>query len=800
MPVSVADLLIALPAADVRVANGSTPAEGPSQVETGDFHRELGRVFQVRRADHEGALQLPIVKSEPSPQDVLPLAVPQSLVESQPVPAPHLLAGHSTGLVTQLPPSIVTLSANVPTLVEAFNFESTGPLRLELPVTSFEPIAERQYEVTQTVPATENDVERASNDLLIARVHFGRSFEFTQLESDRGRPELAGVGRSGLGRTVLESLPTATPIATVDGLVHGFGIEAANRSEHLLRFGASHRDDAVDLEQSLFQEIPIGAVSAYGSEQIHAVGVEEPERTADRSDVQIILPFGPQAARQPIEAREETPGRPVLDDDLTDTTEAVQLEADSGEHVPQELSTDASLNDQVQDGDQPATSASAPKVAEGGRVPAVEALGDAAQPNQPVEDSATAQHPIVSQSNISAAADRVEPGPFAVNDVLASPVDEVAETTITLPDGTEIPAQVDLQVRPTKRRATQTAIERPVSDPAVSRPGNPGPVVRQIASASSVDSTALDAETVPNPFRPAVLVQPAVGVNRSGRPAAVERPATTDARVTVAPPAATTSSSTPTSTESVAPVRFDQPTAALVENASAGVGRDSIPESTDVPATFQTDAVQSASFVAEGGQVLRREFRPTVATESPILDGITAGITPAVVEANGSSAIDAPELLPFTGQVASAVTRSLQAEALPVDTVRELTIRLDPPELGALLIRMRTTDNGMEVDVEAADEVTLEMLSRRVPEIEQLLRMQKTGVHVLTVNRLPSDSGDASMMSGRNDQSSDHGLQGERNSGHDSDSRREHPRQQQNHIHRGAQVPTARRSQGGIRA
>lgn len=125
----------------------------------------------------------------------------------------------------------------------------------------------------------------------------------------------------------------------------------------------------------------------------------------------------------------------------------------------------------------------------------------------------------------------------------------------------------------------------------------------------------------------------------------------------------------------------------------------------------------------------------TVEVTSPVAAvAATEPATPAVSGLTSESAV-----VPVTGQVAASVVRRLQSWQETGEPVRHIAVRLDPPELGALRIQVRTADDGLHMHVEAAEDVTLEMLSTRVPEIEQLLRSQEIDISRITIQRMESE-------------------------------------------------------------
>lgn len=133
--------------------------------------------------------------------------------------------------------------------------------------------------------------------------------------------------------------------------------------------------------------------------------------------------------------------------------------------------------------------------------------------------------------------------------------------------------------------------------------------------------------------------------------------------------------------------------------------------------------------LADGSPTTHQTLQPTA---------VPAAVPPA---ATAAGTTHGPAELPVAGQVASIVAQELRVHWAPGEQVRAISVRLDPPELGALRIHVRSTADGLQLQVAAEEGVTLEMLASRVPEIEQLLRHQEVNVHRVTIQRLQSEAG-----------------------------------------------------------
>ncbi len=800
MPVSLAELLIALPAAPAPVADGNTPTDGTAQIEGGDFHRELGRVFHVSRAtdDREAqVLKQPIlalpVSTLPTNEATQPLQA-----TTQPEGEPQLLPLHSSSLTPQFPLTIAPASTSPPSIIDPDSLQSVEPRRLELPLTTFAPVVVRQYELSETASGSDGNNAAASKELLIARVHFDASFEFSPTAVARPRP----VGHSGLGLRVLNFSPSTIIDTTVRTSLDR--TELPSRGPHHISL---HKlDVAVDRQPGLFQSVPSAVVATQGTEQIVLERSEHPEQTADSHGVQIILPFGAQVSR------------PTVEDEQSLRSTGSKLKEGADPEVPTPPEPQFALAGQQErpataasDEAESATASEAPvpfkheiAVADQIRVAGPDIpRTDLSSPVRVAEHSPQDSLPVVSGFEAAASV------PAAADDVRAVPVDDFAPVTISLPDGTAVAVESDFLGRVVPERPLTAAYQPSVIRPTNVRSEESPPVAAELRQ----DSTSIspNASRQPGPLNPVpenVTVTAPARVETPGTPAAEDRsPSLADivpafnstGRLPAAPvvppavpsvPVAVAGGETDAAAQTAPEVEAEQ---------ALRLAATPVRTSSEMPATsdkLQENAAISAASVVRDH---RRAGADVSTPEFPISNDGTTAVSPGVSQSSEAVSRDVPVLHSFTGQVASAVSQSLRNEPLPTDTIRELTIRLDPPELGALRIRMRTTDDGMQVDVEAADEVTLEMLTRRVPEIEEVLRLQKSGVQSFNVHRMPSGSGESSMSHDSSGNSSQAGLFDERNGERDPGSQRQRPHlNQENNGERS--VRPLRSREEGIRA
>ena len=159
-----------------------------------------------------------------------------------------------------------------------------------------------------------------------------------------------------------------------------------------------------------------------------------------------------------------------------------------------------------------------------------------------------------------------------------------------------------------------------------------------------------------------------------------------------------------------------------------------------------------------------RSNQPLTSALSHLMPGLAATATAQAKTAH-----------PVTGQVANAVAQELRVQWEPGEQVRAISLRLDPPELGALRIDVRSTADGLQMRVAVAEDVTLEMLTTRVPEIEQLLKHQDMNVHRVTIQRLESEAEGSTSFDHQSHDSPERHLWGQDDRRRQRESRDQHP-------------------------
>ncbi|MFN8707304.1 MAG: flagellar hook-length control protein FliK, partial [Planctomyces sp.] len=130
-----------------------------------------------------------------------------------------------------------------------------------------------------------------------------------------------------------------------------------------------------------------------------------------------------------------------------------------------------------------------------------------------------------------------------------------------------------------------------------------------------------------------------------------------------------------------------------------------------------------------------------------------------------TESVAAESRLPMTSQVSRAVYELVQRQSGNENS--SLTLRLDPPTLGELVIQLSKTEDGIAARVTASEPVTMDMLLARGAEIESQLKSQDlnfSGIEFLGPGAGGSDSGN----SGRRNAFTEGSENGKRNRGNGS--------------------------------
>lgn len=378
-----------------------------------------------------------------------------------------------------------------------------------------------------------------------------------------------------------------------------------------------------------------------------------------------------------------------------------------------------------------------------------------------------------------------------------APEAPASTATFRLPGNINVTAQVDVITPQTK-----VAIPQP---PAAAAAPAPTPEPAATISHSVPAGTATDQ---PRPNTPVVALPQTVDSLNSATPAIVD-PRSSDARPVAGTNRFGSASETPAADRAPAhtpparPVSAETPPddAALPEppdsaedQKSSEPGFDTSP-ARDVPQVAADTTSEVEDLVTPGSTA-----RPPAAPGEPSPPALAAA--PAV-ESPAATTPTAPPTpshpVPVTGQIASSVAAHVRSWQEAGEPVRHIAVRLDPPELGALRIQVRSTDDGLHMHVEAAEDVTLEMLTTRVPEIEQLLKHQEIEIHRVTIQRMESSVSDSSTSDRSDSPAREQDLSGDS----EHRGRQDHGTQQQRprHTnHRNSRTSPGRTGNQGIRA
>jgi flagellar hook-length control protein FliK len=211
---------------------------------------------------------------------------------------------------------------------------------------------------------------------------------------------------------------------------------------------------------------------------------------------------------------------------------------------------------------------------------------------------------------------------------------------------------------------------------------------------------------------------------------------------------------------------------------------------TEFGGTSGQTLAQDAALTAAGRSAVDRvqpEAQLRQADQQGVNAANDAGSTAAVSDVSavalpGSQSVEQAGPQPMTEQIRHVVVQHVQQNA---DTQSSrLTVRLDPPELGVLELDLSLTEDGLDVKIHARENVTLDMLLARSPELERLLKAQDLNIRKVEVDALIPEG--SAGYSGSNEQQS---QTEQRDRTAFSDVGRRHPASGRNHQ---ADVPVQR--------
>lgn len=134
------------------------------------------------------------------------------------------------------------------------------------------------------------------------------------------------------------------------------------------------------------------------------------------------------------------------------------------------------------------------------------------------------------------------------------------------------------------------------------------------------------------------------------------------------------------------------------------------------PASFSRAAAAAVPAAPQEPEVAvtRKNSETSSATASPAgLTSFVSAVTPGVATPvlNGM-----PNAVEIAEQLATEVSRRVETSV--VNGQERFTMRLDPPELGELVISMRRTADGIELHVDAADPATMNLIQNGIDQLK----------------------------------------------------------------------------------
>ena len=234
---------------------------------------------------------------------------------------------------------------------------------------------------------------------------------------------------------------------------------------------------------------------------------------------------------------------------------------------------------------------------------------------------------------------------------------------------------------------------------------------------------------------------------------------------TLTPAAATTPANTTTDFAATAAPVFDAAnatnttalnTASVTEVASSDAGREAITASLPAATGATSGLLANATFVslpAEGTALINASLLPPPVLKPGEISSdadrdrsdvtSTFGTAPAPTTSNvpaaSSSATRAPEAAP-TPTPATQIADSIVTHAAAVEHAgaTEFRMRLDPPELGPVRVRLIASGDSIHGQVVVSDDAVRRMIESQLPELRQ--RLEAAGVNVQTFD-VATDAG-----------------------------------------------------------
>ncbi|MGE3249204.1 MAG: flagellar hook-length control protein FliK [Hyphomonadaceae bacterium] len=343
----------------------------------------------------------------------------------------------------------------------------------------------------------------------------------------------------------------------------------------------------------------------------------------------------------------------------------------------------------------------------------------AAQPQQQPTQQASAASIVSAEQVVTQRADAQTPAPDAV---AAQQVQTAAPTP-----------QPQSQQAPQQSAAPMIAVQTPT-------PAQETPAAQSVAErpAPTSSNAAEQVAAAPPPQAPAAQAAPAkqqaIPAERA-QPVQTATPRTNDQ---VAPEAVVDSETSATPEPAPPPAQpaaqASKPNATLVAEPSLRAGRDALIEAAQQskPAPSQQNAPQRADAAPAQASALQAAPAPTQAAPPPLdpLASVAAASASLTTEQARTHEREAARGSP-SAQVAQQIVRRVENGATRFE------LRLDPPELGRVDVRLELSrDHRVTALIAADDAGTLAQLTRAAREIEQTL--QSAG-HALAENGLTFD-------------------------------------------------------------
>lgn len=267
-------------------------------------------------------------------------------------------------------------------------------------------------------------------------------------------------------------------------------------------------------------------------------------------------------------------------------------------------------------------------------------------------------------------------------------------------------------------RVTPTAPASVPSAPAVARPENPQPVETPTAPQPAATQPARPQPTAPQPVhqQPADTEPTSVPTpTAESEPAAASRTVVAEASVPT---------SRPVVTEVAAPTIQPTDKAPTQTRANAVTAEPSVP--TTQPAADGTKTPEAND-----------NFPSQVAVPVPAEPAVAGGSTPTVnpvtapqIRPAEPTPAEPPRVTSNTPPVAAQVSDAYVSQARVIERGgrHEFQLRLDPPELGEVKVRVLAMGDKVEARLVVSDDAVRKMIESQLPELRQ--RLEQAGVSV----------------------------------------------------------------------